>query len=130
MSIEDPTGHDESGRPVPCEDFDYARVDRDLFGDAPADLSELSQEDADRAILLMRVLLQWVWKNGSKNPEGITLRAIVVCWIFLKELRPLELSAMARGFGKDKQSLGRHVDDFKRCFPTIRTPHMRPLKDE
>ncbi len=122
-------GHDENGRPVPCTQFDYDQVDEDVFQHKPeSDLSEFTQEEIDRALVVLRVLLQWIWQSGMKNADGLQIRAIIVCWIFLKELRPLTLTEMARGFGKKKQSLGRWVDQFKRLF-RIKTPHMRNLTD-
>lgn len=123
--------HAEDGRPVPSVPFDYDQVDADIFGcEVESDLTELDEADLDRLITGLRALLQWVAKPGSKNSDGVKLRAIVVCWVFLKEFRPLQLSQLARGFAMEKQSLGRHVDDFKRTFPSIRTPHMRPLPHE
>jgi hypothetical protein len=118
--------HGEDGRPVPFEEFDYATVNKNVDGWEPeTDLSEFTQEDIDRALKVLRTLLQWVWQMGMKNADGIQIRAILVCWIFLKELRPLELSDLGRGFGKPKQSFGRWHDNFKNHFPRIRTPHMR-----
>jgi hypothetical protein len=118
--------HGEDGRPVPCVTFDYAEVEKGLGEHEPdSDLSEFSQEDIDRALKVLTTLLQWVWQMGMKNADGIQIRAILVCWIFLKELRPLQLSDLGKGFGKPKQSFGRWHDNFKKCFPRIRTPHMR-----
>lgn len=124
------SGHAEDGSLVPAVDFDYAAVDAKLFGAEPEDLSQFTEEDVDRALAVLNILLRWIFQNGMKNPEGITLRAICICWIFLKELRPMQLSELARGFGKKKQSLGRCVDLFKISFPHIKTAHMRPLKNE
>jgi hypothetical protein len=46
-------------------------------------------------------------------------------WFLIKELQPLSLTQLARMYGKDKQSLGRWVDDFKRRFPGLRNCHMK-----
>jgi hypothetical protein len=120
------TAHEDDGRPTPATDIDYNAVDQNLFGETDEwDLKEITPKEADAAIRLMRALLAWIFQNGMKNTDGITLRAILICWIFLKELRPLQLSELARGFGKDKQSLGRWHDQFKVDFPFIKTPHMR-----
>jgi hypothetical protein len=128
MSQHDPAGrelaHGEDGSLVHVDQFDWAKIEPE------SDLVGMDQESVDRAIVVMRSLLQWVWKNGMNNPEGLQLRAMIVCWLFLKELRPMQLSELARGFGKKKQSVGRHVDDFKVHFPKFRSPHMRPLRDE
>ncbi len=118
--------HGEDGKPVPVTNFDYDAVGFSFDGkDKTLDISHLSQEDVDRGVTVLTVLLKWVWQSGMKNADGIQLRAIIVCWIFLKVLRPLQLTQLAGAFGKHKQSLGRWVDDFKRCFPRIRIPHMR-----
>ncbi|HEV2210838.1 MAG TPA: hypothetical protein VG167_18855 [Verrucomicrobiae bacterium] len=118
--------HEEDGRPVPASQFDYNQVDEDVFGHQPeSDLSEFSQQEVDRALVVLRVLLSWIWQNGMKNSEGLKIRAIIICWIFLKELRPMSLTELATGFGMKKQSLGRWHDHFKTVFK-IRTPHMRP----
>lgn len=123
--MKDEIGHDESG-PVEVENFDYDRVDQVVFGfEQPADLSKLSREDMERGIACFRALMQWIWQSGSKNPDGLKIRAIICCWIFLSELQSLTESQMARGFGLKKQSLGRWVEHFKRAFPSIKTPHMR-----
>jgi hypothetical protein len=121
----DPTAyaHEENGGLVPSQQFDYDSLEPKV------ELSEMSQEDVDRALTVLRVLLLWIWQNGMKNSEGLKIRAIVVCWIFLKELRPMTLTQLTGGFGMKKQSAGRWVDDFKRRFK-IRTPHMRPIKNE
>lgn len=122
-------GHNESGALVPVQDFDYDAVDQNLFpGATREELEQLTQTEIDAALKLFRLLLSWIWQSGMKNPEGIQIRAILVCWIFMKELRPLTLTQMATGFGKKKQSLGRWHDNFKRRFPDIITPHMRPLQ--
>lgn len=116
--------HDDSGRPVPFTDFDYESVNV-TFGDPEVDLSTFSQEEVDRGLAVLDVLLKWVWQSGMKNAEGIQIRAMVICWVFLKQLRPLSETQLANGFGKDKQSLGRWVADFKAKFPRIGTAHMR-----
>lgn len=123
-------GFQEDGHPVPAEQFDYDLVEQNLFGrpDDRVDLSRCSQADVDAAITVLRVMLCWIWQNGMKNADGLKIRAIVICWIFLKELRPLTLTQMAVGFGMKKQSLGRWVDQFKAAFK-IRTAHMRNLDE-
>jgi hypothetical protein len=122
----DGLGYEYSDHPVPVCQFDYDAVDQAVFGFAgDEEQNELTQEQVNGAVLMLRLLLNWVWQDGMKNPDGLQLRSMVICWVFLKELRPMQLSELARGFGKKKQSLGRWVDDFKRRFPNIRTPHMR-----
>lgn len=118
--------HDQAGRPTEQTDFDYDDIERKIFGaDPKSELSQFSQEDIDGAVAVLRVLLQWIWQDGMKNADGLKIRAIICCWIFLHELRPLSLTELARGFNLEKQSLGRWFDVFKRKFPAIKTCHMR-----
>jgi len=122
--------HEEDGRPVPATPFDYGRIDEAVFDYKPeSDLTQFSQEDVDRALKVFRELLRWVFQNGMKNPDGVKIRAILVCWIFLEELRGLTLTELAAGYGMKKQSFGRWLDEWKLEFK-IRTPHMRPLPDD
>ena len=60
-----------------------------------------------------------------KNPDGVKIRAIICCWIFLKELRSVSETDMAVGYGLKKQSLGRWVEQFKKHFPHIRISQLR-----
>lgn len=110
----------------PSTEFDFTQVDIDMFNVKPDDdLTGINQEDLDCAITALRSLLQWVWQDGSNNEDGVKIRGILVCWIFLKELRSISLTQMAKGYRLKKQSLGRWHDDFKETFPTIKTPHMK-----
>ena len=126
MIGDDPKAYafEEDGHRVPAEEFDYASVERELFGNFEGTPAELTPADVDRALRIVRIVLSWIWQSGMKNAEGLKIRAIIICWIFLKELRPMSLTELARGFGMKKQSLGRWHDQFKESFK-IRTPHMR-----
>jgi hypothetical protein len=125
MRTDPSLGHAEDGQIVSVEGFDYDEVDKNVFAYEPeSDLEEFTPDEMEAALKVLRVLLQWIWQGGMKNPNGIMLRAIIICWIFLKELRPMTLTEVATGFGKKKQSLGRWVKDFKQRF-RIRTCHMR-----
>jgi hypothetical protein len=126
MIGEDPTAYvyHEDGSRVPVTQFDYDLLDPDV------ELVQMSQEDVDRGLKVLNVLLNWIFQNGMKNSEGLKIRAIIICWIFLKHLRPMTLTQLATGFGMKKQSIGRWLDQFKTDFRSIRTPHMRPLKNE
>lgn len=125
-----PLGHGEDGKPVPITDFDYEAIDRAFQEDLEqfrneAHQGQYSQDDVDRALVVVTRLLKWIWQGGMKQPDGLQIRAMIICWVFLKELRPIELTQLAGAFGKDKQSLGRWVDNFKMFFPRIRISHMR-----
>jgi hypothetical protein len=113
--------HGEDGKIVRAVDFDYSGVD--------AILGEIVQEkpsiqDIELALDAFRSLLKWIWQNGKNDSNGIQIRSMIVCWIFLEELRSLSMEDIANGFGKHKQSLGRWHDDFKKQFPMIKTQHM------
>jgi hypothetical protein len=115
--VTDPAFDDDS-HAVPSVDFDYDAIDG-----VQEELATLSQEDVDRAALAFTELLRWVFCNG--NLEGLKVRTIIVCWIFLKHLRTQHtLTGIAEKFGLHKQSIGRHHDVFKLRFPHIKTPHM------
>jgi hypothetical protein len=119
--------YDHDGRAIPSEDFDYEAIDRNVFGaDEIENFRGMPAESIDLALKLHRVMLEWIFQDGMKNPEGIKIRAILACWIWLPYLEPLTLTELATGFGKQKQSFGRWVDDFKRHFSFI-TPNMRPI---
>lgn len=121
----------EDGSRVGIADFDYDPIERSLF--SPEDVAEaaegLNPEAREIACKMFLALTRWVWHDGSKNPDGITLRAIIVCWVFIPEVTPLTLTELAIGFGKDKQSFGRHVDEFKRFFPFLITHNMRAVDE-
>lgn len=46
----------------------------------------------------------------------------MIMWVFLPEVRAMNMSQLARGYGLHKQSLGRWVDKFKKEFPHIKLP--------
>jgi hypothetical protein len=116
--------HDESG-PVPSVGFDYEAIDEKVFGFKPEEVEGLSPETIRLVYRGMCAYLGWVWQDGMKNPEGLQIRSMIVCWNFLPHLQPLELSELARGFGKKKQSVGRWHDQFKLAFPHHKNTHMR-----
>lgn len=117
----DGAGFSEDGERVPTVEFDFDQVDRVIFGRQ----QEIAPADMKIALKLFDAVMRWIWQGGMKDVRGMTIRAIISCWIFIPELRPTTLTDMARGFGLKKQSLGRWHDDFKRHFPSIKTPHMR-----
>jgi hypothetical protein len=118
--------HEEDGHLVGVSQFDYDAVERSLFDVSPADdLTEITPLELEAAQRAFSRLLAWIWQDGMKNPDGVKIRAIILCWIFLKHLRPMTLTELAMGYGMKKQSLGRWVDQFKRDFPEYKTCHMR-----
>jgi hypothetical protein len=115
-------GFGEDGGRVPIVQFDYGAVEPAV--EEPG-LGGLSAAELEGAMRGFQALVRWVWQDGMRNPNGLLIRAIIVCWIFLPELRGHSLTAVARGFGRYKQSLGRWHDRFKVEFPTVKTVHMR-----
>lgn len=113
----------ESGERILAEDFNYDLCE--AVDEAAQNLEQFTPEDFERAGAAFETLMRWVWQSGMKNPDGVKIRAIIACWIFLKALRPMNLTQLAQHYGMDKQSFGRWVDDFKLRFPNIRTVHMR-----
>ena len=115
----------EDGRPAATSEIDFDLVDEHVFGARPdVDLGMFSEEEIDRALTVLRVLLQWCWQDGMRNPQGLQIRASIMCWVFLKELRAMNLTELSTRFGQHKQSVARWVQQFKRAFPYIRSPHM------
>ncbi len=118
--------HEEDGHITGVTDFDYDAVSRGLGEWQPeSDLTEMSAREMEGARYVFKQIAEWVYQGGTKNPEGVKIRAIIFCWVFLEWLHPLTMTKLARGYAMDKQSIGRWVEDFKRCFPDIRTCHMR-----
>ena len=125
---------DEDGKIIPATDFDYPEFD--FSGASQRDLAKLDPADLDKAIQAFTKLLEWVWADAFKrspnddpfknrNLEGVKIRAIIVCWVFLKSLRKLSLTQVARATGKKKQSISRFMTRFKKDWPKIRTSHMK-----
>jgi len=130
----------ENGQLEPFSEFPYDEVEAALakrnlvVGPVASSQGGISFEAiveaaAEQGVIagkqIFSALVNWIWQDGMKDERVIQIRAVIVCWVFLKHLHPLNLTELARGFGKDKQSLGRWVDDFKLKFPTIRNPHMQ-----
>jgi hypothetical protein len=123
---------DEGGEHAEAVGFDYDAVERELgtnlfSTEAKQELEELTPEEAEAVYQMFRRLLLWWWQDGVvRNESGLVVRGILLCWIFVKELRDgHSLTEMAESSGRFKQSLGRWHDRFKRDFPTIRTCHMQ-----
>ena len=99
---------------------------RNTFGILPAPEPDAMPPDAmEAACVGFTRLMEWLWQDGMKNSEGLQIRAAILCWVFLSQLRPLTMTQMAAGFGKKKQSLGRWVDDYKRQPDFPRIAHMK-----
>jgi hypothetical protein len=118
-------GFGEDSRPEATADFDWSDLEQRL---GEADEAKYTHGYAQwlRLMQLAEGLARWTYQSPSHtNTEGIAIRVIVQNWFLIKELQPLSLTQLARMYGKDKQSLGRWVDDFKRRFPGLRNCHMK-----
>lgn len=118
-----PTAHDDNHEVVESVDFPYDEIDRRLTGVFYN--GDDGEPDHSLAGQAMARIMEWVWQGGPKNMDGMTIRSTVACWIFIKHLHALNLTQMAAMVNKDKQSLGRWVDEFKKEFPQVKTEHMR-----
>ena len=120
---------DEASHQTQIVDFDFAQVDRDLSDEIPLDLRAIPLTTAnERTITVMSRMLEWLCQMVPKNQSGMEIRATILCWIFLPHLRNLSLTQVAAMIGRDKQSIGRWHDDFKRVFPGVHnfTPQENP----
>jgi hypothetical protein len=116
----------DSGAPEPYCEFPYSEVDAmDAMEELQSQLDAATERGIAAGKKIFEQLVNWIWQDGMKDERGVQIRAMIVCWVFLPHLHPLNLTELARGFGKDKQSLGRWVDDFKVQFPKIRNKHMK-----
>lgn len=120
-----PLGYADDGSRVPIEHFNYDAIDPAEFDIEPEELKDFSPANLEDATKLLRTVLTWVWSGGINNIEGLQIRAMIVCWIFLERLKPLTETELAKIFGKDKQSVGRWVEEWKKAYPTVHTPHMK-----
>jgi hypothetical protein len=103
-------------------DFDYDAVDEALIH-APQvpglDGAQHPNARHEETIVALQVILEWILQKVPRNQNGIEIRATIAAWIFLPYLRSLSLTEVSAMVGRDKQSLGRWVDDFKRQFPGV-----------
>ena len=124
---------EEDGHLTGVVEFDYDQVERELSKqlydpECQKELANLTAQEVEAALKLFRALIRWVWQDGMANQSGLTIRSIILCWLFIEELREHTLTEMAKSSGRHKQSLGRWVETFKREFPYIRSPHIRHTK--
>ncbi len=125
---------------VATEEFDYEAVEKAISDRALAEDIRLfrkeikdrplTQEEIDRVSMAIQTLFRWVCLSSLRNPNGLTLRFLIVCWQVLPELHETQLTGLAKMFGKHKQSFGRWVDNFKIVFPWARSPHIKRTPTE
>ncbi len=120
MQESDSAGYDSDGSLVPTEGFRYDELD----GESQSERSI----DSETAIALLSTVMRWLWDGANVRckSDGLRMRALVLCWIFLPELRIKSETQLAHEYGKKhKQSIGRQVAKFKSDFPYLKNPHMR-----
>jgi hypothetical protein len=107
----------------PSVSFPFHELDGDLAdGEEPLSFTPGEWEKFRRA--LERIFL-WIYQDPHhRNLNGVEIRALIVAWFVVKELHPLSLTQLARMYGREKQSFGRWVDEFKTAFPEVRNCHM------
>jgi hypothetical protein len=119
-------GYDDNSELHPTCQPDWDTIEINCGGqDFVKALEELQADELENALIVIRGLMAWTYQNGSTNTEGKAIRGAILEWLVLPHLHPLNLTQIAKGYGKHKQSFGRWVDDFKRTFPTVKTCHMK-----
>lgn len=117
----------------PTTEPDWDSMDRSIFpieyleadsGNA-ADDEMIEALARELSLKMLERVLDWMWQKAMSDPDGFKIRSIVVGWVISKRMRTMTLTQIATGFGLEKQSLGRWVDQWKRDFPTIKNHHMK-----
>lgn len=119
----------ENGERIPVANFPFHLLDEVAAEEKGIAAEEFTIAELAGAEEAFRRLMTWVWQDGMRNPEGVKIRAIICCWVFLKHVRPCTLTELAARYGMKKQSLGRWVDQFKLDFPDYWTCHMRQIHE-
>jgi hypothetical protein len=104
---------DQEGQPEATVDFPYDEIDRRLSS------PESPPIRVDGEGRLLRTILEWVADKVPRHGNGLEIRATIAAWIFLPYLRGYTMTELAAMIGRDKQSVGRWVDDFRRTFPGV-----------
>jgi hypothetical protein len=101
-------GHLNHSEPFPFHEIDGEELKKDLAG--------YSYEEIEKAMNIFGAVLRWMWQDGRVKENGMGVRATIVCWLFMKELRGYSQSDIAKSIGKKKQSLGRWAMNFRKTF--------------
>lgn len=114
-------GFEGRGAPIESVDFDFDAVDEALSSAISPNkaANHPTSQHAEAELAALKTILEWVVQKVPKNQNGIEIRATIAAWIFLPYLRTMNLTEIAATVGRDKQSLGRWVDDFKRRWPGV-----------
>ena len=104
---------DQEGQPEATTDFPYDEIDRRLSD------PESPPTRVDGEGRLLKTVLEWVADKVPRHGNGLEIRATIAAWIFLPYLRGYTMTELAAMIGRDKQSVGRWVDDFRKSFPGV-----------
>lgn len=85
---------------------------------------EMTEEEWKCAWRGVGNVVKWVYQRNSRNFQGIGIRALIVCWVWIPGLHGLTLTQLAGRFKMAKQSIGRWVVDWKLRFPHCVSVHM------
>jgi len=118
-------GFGDSGDIEQVVQFPYDEIDG---VEAEEEIPSMTREEIEAALKTFRALVRWIWQDGKRNDNGLLLRTVIACWIFLPEVRQHNLTQIAHQFGRDKESPGRWVVDFKKSFPMVNSPHFKNTK--
>jgi hypothetical protein len=120
-------GYNDSSEVEPTCGPDWEAIEINCGGyiDFQEAIKNLNEEQIEGALVVIRGLVAWTYQSGSTNIEGKAIRSAIIEWLVLPHLHAMNLTQIAKGYGKHKQSFGRWVDDFKRTFPTVKTCHMK-----
>ena len=114
--------HESDGSLTGVTEFPYDEVDRNLSGAKEIEHLNASDEKAIRAV---QKVVSWIFQSGKQNDEGYKVRATIAAWRALPQYHHYTETEMAALLGKYKQSVGRWVTDWKKTFPSDRSPHMK-----
>jgi hypothetical protein len=136
MDSPENTGWNEDSELHPTCGFDYASLDKPEDSLTPEEIEhikeelrlEIKAEHVDDTIRAVTAMMRWVYQAGAKNPNGVLIRSIALCWVLLPNLKHLSQTEMAGKFGLEKESLGRWVAGEK--TKEKRVMEGKPLKEE
>jgi hypothetical protein len=121
-------GFGEDSRPEATVGPDWESIEKGVLGQQDCDTAGDETKKRKRIegeIRALKTTLEWVIQNGMNEENGVMFRILIAGWIYLEWMREMTLTELATMYGKDKQSFGRWVDDFKRRFPGLRNCHMK-----
>jgi hypothetical protein len=123
-------GFGEDSRPEATIGPDWESIEKGVFGrrqdcDAAPNDETGKRKRIEGEIRALKTTLEWVIQNGMNEENGVMFRILIAGWIYLEWMREMTLTELATMYGKDKQSFGRWVDDFKLRFPEVRTHNMK-----